>query len=233
MSTIKAVLFDLDDTLWPIVPVIKRAENLLFEWLRTHVPSVADRVSIDGMRARRQALMDSDPVYQLDLRALRHAVLIEAFTAAGEDPGMVDQAMHVFSRARNEVPLFADVAPSLTSLRHRYALASVSNGVSDLHAIGIAHLFDATVAAHSFGCAKPDAAIFHAACEALKVEPQEAIYVGDDPWLDVDGAQKAGLRAAWMNRRELEPVRTLPDGVTPDAICADLFELEDWLRNNQ
>jgi len=229
MSVIKAVLFDLDDTLWPIVPVIKRAENLLFQWLELNVPAVARRVSIEGMRARRQALMETDPVYQLDLRALRHAVLVEAFTDAGEDVRLVDEAMAVFSRARNEVTLFEDVKPALGRMRARLALASVSNGVSDLEAIGIAHLFDASIAAYSFGRAKPDPAIFHAACDALKIRPAEAIYVGDDPLLDVVGAQKAGLRAVWMKRNGLGPDRPLPEGVRPDATCSDLIELERWI----
>lgn len=229
MSVIKAVLFDLDDTLWPIVPVIKRAENLLFEWLQQNVPGVASRISIDGMRARRQALMESDPIYQIDLRALRHVVLLEAFNEAGEDVRLVEKAMEVFSRARNEVILFPDVVPALDRMRRKLALASVSNGVADLEAIGIAHLFDASIAAYSFGRAKPDAAIFHAACDALKIRPAEAIYVGDDPLLDVVGAQKAGLRAVWMNRHELGPSRTLPEHVRPDAICGNLVELERWI----
>lgn len=229
MSVIKAVLFDLDDTLWPIVPVIQRAENLMYEWLTCNAPAVAQMVSIESMRARRQALMASDPVYQLDLRRLRHAVLTEAFIRAGQDLALVEQAMAVFSRARNEVTPFPDVLPALASLHGRLALGSVSNGVADLHAIGIAHFFEASIAAHRFGCAKPHATIFHAACEALNVAPHEAVYVGDDPVLDVEGAQKAGLRGVWINRQELEPARTLPEHVRPDAICTTLHELEQWL----
>lgn len=229
MPNIKAVLFDLDDTLWPIVPVIQRAETLMYDWLIVHAPAVAERVSIDGMRQRRQELMATDPVYQLDLRALRHAVLTEAFIATGHDTALVEQAMHVFSRARNEVTPFADVLPALSRLRQRVALGSVSNGVADLQAIGLAHFFDASIAAYRFGRAKPDAAIFHAACTALDVRPEEAVYVGDDPLLDVEGAQKAGLRAVWINRPELEPTRRLPEHVRPDAICATLHELDQWL----
>ncbi|HJV81235.1 HAD family hydrolase [Noviherbaspirillum sp.] len=230
MSIIKAVLFDLDDTLWPIVPVIKRAENVLYDWLTVHAPAVAQSVTIESMRERRQALMASDPVYQLDLRRLRHAVLLEAFIGAGLDPAMVDQAMDVFSRARNEVTPFEDVLPTLGSLRNRVALGSVSNGVADLQAIGIAHFFQVSVAAHRFGCAKPDAAIFHAACDALGVLPEEAAYIGDDPLLDVEGAQRAGLQGVWMNRLELKPVRVLPDHVRPDATCTSLYELDQWLN---
>lgn len=230
MSVIRAVLFDLDDTLWPIVPVIERAENILYAWLQCEAPAVARQVTIDSMRKRRQALMATDPVYQLDLRALRHAVLAEAFTGCGEDVAKVNQAMEVFSRARNEVNPFDDVVPTLTSLQGRVALGSISNGVADLHAIGMAHFFQASVAAHRFGRAKPDAAIFHAACDALRVAPHEAVYVGDDPLLDVQGSQNAGLRAVWMKRVELEGQRDMPAHVRPDAVCATLYELEQWLN---
>lgn len=230
MSVIRAVLFDLDDTLWPIVPVIERAESLLYDWLKRHTPAVASRVTIDSMRRRRQALMATDPVYQLDLRALRHAVLVEAFHECGEDVAMVDQAMTVFSKARNEVAPFDDVLPTLANLRGRLQLGSISNGVADLEAIGIAHFFQTSVAAHRFGCAKPDAAIFHAACDALQVAPHEAVFVGDDPLLDVQGAQNAGMRAVWMNRPELGPARSLPDDVHPHVVCTSLYELEQWLN---
>jgi 2-haloalkanoic acid dehalogenase type II len=226
---IKAVLFDLDDTLWPIVPVIERAENLLFAWLTRHVPEVAAQVSIDGMRRRRQELMASDPVYQLDLRELRRTVLLEAFLESGDDPALVEQAMEVFSTARNEVEPYADVQPALHRLRQRMALGTISNGVADLEAIGIAHFFDASIAAYSFGCAKPDPAIFLAACDVLAVAPAEALYVGDDPLLDVQGAQNAGLRAAWIKRPDHEPLRRLPAGVEPDLVCSTLDELDQWL----
>jgi FMN hydrolase / 5-amino-6-(5-phospho-D-ribitylamino)uracil phosphatase len=229
MPVVRAILFDLDDTLWPIVPVIQRAETVLHDWLMQHAPTVARRFSINALRERRKALMASDPLYQLDLRALRHAGLVEAFLAAGADIAMVEQAMTVFSRARNEVTPFPDVLPSLARLRDRVALGTVSNGVADLEEIGIAHYFQASFAAHHFGSAKPDPAIFLAACDALQVAPHEAAYVGDDPLLDVEGAQKAGLHGIWINRMEAKAARALPDHVRPDAICASLDDLERWL----
>jgi HAD superfamily hydrolase (TIGR01509 family) len=157
-------------------------------------------------------------------------VLTEAFVRTGENVAMVDKAMEVFSRARNEVTPFADVLPSLTSLQQRVALGTVSNGMADLKAIGIAHFFRTSIAAFHFGRAKPDPAIFLAACEALSVAPQEAVYVGDDPLLDVQGAQNAGLHSVWMNRLELDPARLLPADVRPDAICTSLYEVNKWLN---
>ncbi|HEY8607488.1 MAG TPA: HAD family hydrolase [Noviherbaspirillum sp.] len=226
---IKAVLFDLDDTLWPILPVIKRAESLMYDWLCQHAPRVAARVSIDAMRERRQQLMHSDPVYQLDLRALRHAVLTEAFADAGEDPALAGKAMEVFSRARNEVEPYHDVRPALERLGRRHLLGTISNGVADLDAIGLAHFFEVSIAAWQFGRAKPDPAIFLAACNSLKVAPAEAIYVGDDPMLDVRGAQQAGLRAAWIRRPGRGTVEAPPEGLQADLVCNTLDELDQWL----
>jgi putative hydrolase of the HAD superfamily len=229
MAAIKAVLFDLDDTLWPIVPVISRAEQLLQEWIRIHAPLAARDYSIDEMRRRRLALMEAEPRYAINLAALRHAVLERHFHEAGENAALADAAMAVFSAARNDVTPYPDVRPVLERLAGRLLLGSVSNGVADLDAIGLAPYFRASVAAHRFGTAKPDPSIFHAACEALGVAPREAVYVGDDPLLDVEGAQKAGLRAVWLKRLEMLPPRNMPAHVCPDATCASLIELEQWL----
>jgi FMN hydrolase / 5-amino-6-(5-phospho-D-ribitylamino)uracil phosphatase len=226
---VKAVLFDLDDTLWPIAPVISRAEALLHDWMAQHAPKVPQQFSIEQLRAHRIALMATEPRYQFDLWALRHASLQTAFSHVGENTAMVDAAMAVFAKARNTVTLFDDVLPGLQRLHGRVTLGSISNGFADLEAIGIAHHFKVSLAAHRFGCAKPAAEIFHAACSALEITPDEAVYVGDDLLLDVDGAQKAGLRGVWLNRTGLPPQQTLPAHIRPDAIFTSLHELEDWL----
>ena len=225
LPPIRAVLFDLDDTLWPIVPVILRAEALLYAWLQTHAPRVAQQHTVDSLRARRMALMQAEPRYQVDLWALRQAGLIEAFTSADADLARVDEAMAVFAAARNAVTPYADVAPALQRMAQQFTLGTISNGFADLQTIQLDQHFAVSLAAHRFGCAKPDPRIFLAACAALQVDPAQAVYVGDDPLLDVDGAQKAGLRAVWMNRFD----RQLPAQVQPDASCRTLFELEDWL----
>jgi HAD superfamily hydrolase (TIGR01509 family) len=232
MSTpqIKAVLFDLDDTLWPIVPVIQRAEVVLRDWLTQHAPEVTRLYSNEQLRAIRMRLLEADPTYRIDLGRLRLVALSEAFDACGADLALIDPAMAVFARARNAVTPFADVLPGLTQLALRVKVGSISNGVADLEEIGIAHHFHYSIAAHQSGTAKPDPVIFHRACDALGVLPSEAVYVGDDPVLDVEGAQKAGLRAVWMDRSAHGVRQTLPPHIRPDAICTSLVELEKWLN---
>jgi putative hydrolase of the HAD superfamily len=226
----KAVLFDLDDTLWPIAPVIELAEQHIWSWIEQHAPGVARAHSMASLRQARLDKLAREPHFHLDLAALRRAGLLDAFSASGDDPSRIDEAMALFASARNLVAPYADVLDGLERLGRRVLIGSISNGNADLQAIGLAHHFKVSLAAHSFGQAKPEPGIFLAACAELGVAPAEAVYVGDDVLLDVRGAQQAGLRAVWLNRTG--STRHLELGVTPDAICANFDELLDWLEHS-
>jgi putative hydrolase of the HAD superfamily len=91
--TIKAILFDLDDTLWPVGPVIRRAEQALHDWLAVHTPQVTAAYDIEGLRRRRQALVPTDPRFSYDLWSLRHRLLQDVMTEQGADPAHADAAM--------------------------------------------------------------------------------------------------------------------------------------------
>ena len=225
-TSIKAVLFDLDDTLWPLDAVIKGAERALYDWLSIHAPKVTQRFTHEGLRALRAELLPTDPRYAYDLWSLRHATLLRACEECGEDSARMLEAMAVFSAARNAVTPFDDVTSGLTRLGQDYLLGSISNGFADLQSIGLAQHFRISFAAHEFGAAKPDASIFLAACDALRVAPHEALYVGDDPLLDVDGAQKAGLHAGWMNRFN----HPFPEHIEATACFRSLHEIDTWLQ---
>lgn len=224
----KAVLFDLDDTLWPIAPVILEAEKLLYAWLGQHAPRVVEQFTIDSLRQARLELLAARPEFAIDLGALRHAGLVAAFAQVGEEAGKVELAMTEFFAARNAVTPYDDVEPGLARLKRRALVGSVTNGVADLQTIGLAHHFQVSISARTHGRAKPDPGIFLAGCEALGVAPHEALYVGDDLLLDVQGAQRAGLRAAWMNREGR--VNTLAGEVQPEVEVTTLIELADWLE---
>ena len=56
--------------------------------------------------------------------------------------------------------------------------------------------------------------------------PGEVLHVGDDPEMDVLGAQRAGLRCAWINRNA---VNWQAEHEDPDYIVRDLHELAQRL----
>jgi len=104
-------------------------------------------------------------------------------------------------------------------------LGSISNGFADVAAVGLHHHFSESIAAHTFGCAKPDPKIFHAMAQRLNLEPAELMYIGDDLRLDVQGAQQAGLTGVWLNRRHMSLEEAGHPNITPDLIVKDLQEL--------
>lgn len=197
---IRAVAFDLDDTLWDVGPVIVRAEERLQEWLREHCPRIPERVSAEEMRAARERLARREPHNAHDFTYLRLTALAVQARECGYAEEIAERALRVFLTARNELQPYADVQPALERLRRRYVLASLSNGNADLELIGLAPLFSLSLNARQIGVAKPHPRCFEQLARDLRLEPGNILYVGDDPLLDVEAARAAGLRTAWMNR---------------------------------
>jgi FMN hydrolase / 5-amino-6-(5-phospho-D-ribitylamino)uracil phosphatase len=192
--------FDLDDTLWPVGPVIAAAERQLLSWLRERHPGIVSGHDLESLRALRDDVAQRFPERSHDLTFLRHRALKDLFGAAGHAESLADAALEVFFSARNRVEFYDDVRPALSRLRARYRLFAISNGNADLHRCGIGDLFAGHVTAIAAGAAKPDARIFAALLEMAGVEAAQVLHIGDDPLADVIGATRAGMQAVWLNR---------------------------------
>jgi FMN hydrolase / 5-amino-6-(5-phospho-D-ribitylamino)uracil phosphatase len=225
LRDIRAVAFDLDNTLWDVGPVIVRAEQCLHDWLREHCPRIAARVSIAEMRAARERLARREPDRAHDFTYLRVTALAAHARECGYEEEVAERAFEVFFAARNELQPYADVQPALARLSRRYPLASLSNGNADLKLIGLAPLFSVSLNARQIGVAKPHARCFQHLARDLRLDPPEILYVGDDPYLDVDAARAAGLRTAWMDRSGAPWPADLPPADISVADCMQLAEL--------
>jgi putative hydrolase of the HAD superfamily len=80
--------------------------------------------------------------------------------------------------------------------------------------------------ARQVGAAKPDRRCFERLAQQLGTAPAQMLYVGDDPWLDVEAARAAGLKTAWMNRRAHAWPAEL---AAADLVVADCTELTNAL----
>ena len=220
LSDIRAIAFDLDNTLWDVEPVLERAEQCLAAWLQEHCPRLA--LSREQMRAAREQLARREPHNAHDLSYLRVATLTAHAREHGYDERVALDAFEVFLAARNVVEIFPDVAPALSRLRQRYALASLSNGNADLARIGLDHIFNVSLNARQIGAAKPHPRCFERLARELALDPAAIAYVGDDPQLDVAAARAAGLRTVWMNRRALPWPAELPPADLTVRDCAQL-----------
>lgn len=242
-TQIRGISVDLDDTLWPIMPVLHKAELALQHWLEMHFPRVAQAFPVDSMRALRADVWRQNPKLAHDFTELRRMALTQAMQPLGCSEDDVAAAIGVVHTARNQVALYADAALALPRLSANFPLVALTNGNADLHRIGIAQHFKSNINAREFGQAKPAKAIFHAACDALALAPEHVLHIGDHPEQDVLGAQNADMPAVWVNRVDLswadalaqsrtgEYSRSDPDLVQKRAFftCAQLTALLDPL----
>jgi len=201
---IHAITLDLDDTLWPVLPTLLKAEQVLQDWLAVHAPATATRYTAPNRQRLRQTLLAEHPEHAHDMSWMRHEMLRRSLIEANEPPALADPAFEVFLSTRQQVTLYPDVAPVLERWSQRYRLVAVTNGNADIAAIGLDRYFHDCVSAHRIGFSKPDPRMFHEACRAAGTEPAATLHVGDDWLLDVRAARLAGLQAAWLKRPDLK-----------------------------
>ena len=199
---IRLVTFDLDDTLWSVDGVIRRAVRETDAWLTRRVPAYGDlsageridlarRVATEHPHARH----DVSKQRLLTLRAeLRHVGL-----ASAQAEELAAAAFEEFLRWRHRVRFFSGALEVLAELAEGYQLASLTNGNADFARLGLDRFFSFGFCAADVGASKPDTRMFHRALERSGVAPGEAVHVGDHPIDDVQGAADAGMASIWVN----------------------------------
>lgn len=115
----------------------------------------------------------------------------------------------------------------LARLHERYPMALVSNFYGNigrvLEEFGLDGLFSHVVESAVVGVRKPDPRIFTLGVEALGLQPQETVVVGDSFRKDIEPALKAGCHAVWM-KGEGWTDETFDESL-PDRVITDLDQL--------
>jgi putative hydrolase of the HAD superfamily len=219
LHQINVIAFDLDDTLWPCMPTIQRAEQVLYRWLQRHYPRVTKGYDPEQLVAYRREFSSREPRYAIDMTGMRLDFLRhlgEMHDYDGEQ--LARRGFDVFFEARQQVEFYDDVLPCLGRLQRRYRLGAISNGNASIEHVGLGDYFEHAVSAAEVMAAKPDPLIFEHLAKRFEVQPGQILYVGDHPHYDVAGSSDAGCHAVWINR----------DGQAwPDDLPAPLHEVSD------
>ncbi|MCI4351120.1 MAG: HAD family hydrolase [Thermoplasmata archaeon] len=204
---LRAVLFDLDDTLYDHAYALNHALRSLWR----EEPAFRHR-TLDAARAEYARLLEEFHLRLMAGKITENEARVRRFQAlfrwAGEEISLRDARVKALTYRRLYLEHQRPV-PGAVALVRRLAgsvrLGIVSNNrtrgqLDKLRSIGLTGLFDVLITSEEVGAAKPDPEIFQAALDGLKVARDEVVMVGDSWPSDVLGARAAGLTAVWFNR---------------------------------
>lgn len=146
------------------------------------------------------------------------ARLLGAHLAPDEIDAGVERVMDDF----RSLPVHPDVTDGILALSAQgRRLVTLSNGAASvaeglLERAGISDSFEAMLSVEDAGVWKPAAGAYRHALERCGVAADDAMLVAVHPW-DTDGAARAGLASAWINRDD----RSYPSYFTSPTVQAD------------
>ncbi len=223
---IRAILFDLDDTLY-----------LEGDFFRSGFAIVAAILEARGIAPAAEARIILDAIH---FGGDRERVFDQAAVRLDFPASWVPELVRIFRSHEPAIAPARDVPAALERLRSRYKLGCVTDGWADVQrrklvALGLEPFFDSLVIADDKGRAywKPHTLPFLTCCQQLGVVPEEAIFVGDNPDRDVRGACSSGM-ACIRIRRHLGyySAKDFPSD-QPVAEITDLTELDALLQGQR
>ncbi|MCQ2914887.1 MAG: HAD family hydrolase [Alphaproteobacteria bacterium] len=124
--------------------------------------------------------------------------------------------------------LYPNVKTVLDTLKKDYKLAVVSDGQEawarqELNFVGLNDYFNPVIISSKYGYRKPDPRLFKKALDELGIEPFEAIYVGNDKFHDILGANQIGMTSVWFKSNQGDQTYK----ATPDYTMTNWSELPE------
>ncbi len=220
-NTIRALLFDLDDTLYSRSAAFRR-------WTQEFVR--------DDL-----GLAEDDPRYQevveriIDLDDCGYSSRDMLFSEIKEarDPILqesVEQLIATYNRRfLDHIREETGTQRLLKALKDAgLPFGIITNGVlprqsNKIRVLGLDALTSCIFISQQFGCEKPDATIFLAAAACLGYEPGDILFIGDHPHKDIWGAQQVGMHTAWVQHQREWPAELAE--TQPDYSIGSLDEL--------
>jgi len=207
---IRAVLFDLDDTLLDYAGGADECWRAVCHAAAARV-SVDPAVLCDAVDVARRDFWSDPERHRRERTAMLAAwgkIAAQGLGALGcGDAGLAALMADDFAaRRRARWCLFDDALPCLDALRARgVRLGMVTNGDGGmqrekLDRFALRPWFESIVIEGDFGAGKPDPAVYRHVLAALEVAPSEAMMVGDNLEFDVVGPARLGVRGVWLDR---------------------------------
>jgi HAD superfamily hydrolase (TIGR01549 family) len=225
----KAIFFDVDFTLIYPGPTFQ-GEGYARFCADEHID--IDPSRFDEAVAAASFILDEveEQVYNPQLFVHYTSTIIEHMGGRGANVVRVAERIYEQWASNHHFEIYDDVVPVLQELGSRgYVLGAISNSHRGLVAFTqhfkLDALIETTISSAEHGYMKPHRSIFEAAMQRARVEPADAMMVGDSLKADIEGALAAGMRGILLRRSGERPA-VLPTNV---ALITSLHDLLDVL----
>ncbi|MFC5079034.1 Flavin mononucleotide phosphatase YigB [Vibrio thalassae] len=219
LAPIKAMTFDLDDTLYDNWPVITRVEQQAAQWLYQQHP-ISQGWDAKQWHECKMALLKADPALKHDVTQWRYQQIKQGLEQLGYDDLNATQAAQTLIEKvliwRSDFDVPHETHRTLSVLSKQIPLVAITNGNVDVEKIGLHQYFDLILKAGPDGRAKPNSDMFDKAAQHLAVPRRHILHVGDHVVTDVAGAIRNGFSACWFNDKEKSARQTVRLKQLPD-----------------
>jgi len=220
----RALVFDLDDTLYVEREFVRSGYRAVARYLADAGScefETAFSVMVDTLEAQ-----DRDRVFP---------TLLEKLPSVSVS---IQELVDVYRRHIPSIELLPGYRELLRQLGRDYKLGIITDGLPDvqkrkIHALGLAEVMDRIIFTWEHGAdkQKPHPLPFTLMLQALCVDPEEALFIGDNPEKDCRGAHGIGMKAAQVQNRAFAACRnSSPNPEIPEFMIETLYELPKILR---
>lgn len=229
--TIKAIFFDIDDTLYD----------------STKLTTMARQNSIRAMIDSGLPEKNEEKLYNLLNEIIKkhgsnygkhYDRLLEELGLA-PDPKIIAAGVVAYEHTKEGyLRPYPGVIPTLLKLKEKYRLGIISNGLAikqweKLIGLGIHHLFDVVATSEEQGFEKPQKEIFLFAVEKLGLSPADCMMVGDRLDTDILGGNIAGMKTVHMKKGKYGATSPSSEGETPDLEIDEFTDIISILEQDK
>lgn len=231
IDCIKAITFDLDDTLYDNSMIVDKAEEEMIKNLQKY--EQFQNLTLDLYFQEKSLVLSINPEVYHDVIVWRidtiKSLLSRTNIPVSQHSQIIDDAVDCFNVWRHKMVVPQSTHTLLTKLAKKYPLAVITNGNVDVNKIGLGDYFQFSLRGGPDGRSKPFPEIFDLAAKKLSIPNKYILHVGDNLETDVNGAINNGYLSCWINIFEQDIYHLTDARCLPNIEISRLIELDNLL----
>lgn len=225
MRNFKAVIFDLDDTLYPEMDYVISGFKVVSQYVSTKINMKSHRVFNNLLK-----LFEED----------RNNVFDRLLESYDVDKGVVKKCVNLYRNHYPDIRLTEEVHELLQLLKEKgLKIGIITDGRPEsqwnkIKALGLEKYCDSIIVTDELGgieYRKPNEIPYKKVLQELGVEAKEAIYIGDNPAKDFITANKLGMfTIMFKNNKGLYPKTNLSNEYLARTTISKIFDIKEILK---